>query len=320
MRKGFPWSAPDWPNSLSRPSPERKVGVDYDTDWSRRYPARLARALILDNLTRPLTHIVASPEVRGDDVLELVDPPAIFVANHSSHLDTPLLLAVLPPRMRHRTVVAAAADHFFDRTWKAHLWALALCAIPIERHRVNRRSADLAAALLEEGWNLIIYPEGGRSHDGWFQVFRGGAAYLAVRTGRPVVPVHVEGTHRILPPDAKRLHRHPTTITFGAPVSALPGEDARALSTRIESAVAVLADEHSTDFWSALKNSAGGHTPSARGPEASPWRRAWALRNAQHDDKSTDDKRWAVSRGGAQGGTRLRRWRRAVGAVSAGRT
>ena len=295
-RQSFPWTAPDWPAGLTRRPPERRLGVDYPTEWARRYPARLLRAVLLDNVTRPLSHLVASPESRGSEVLELVEPPAIFVANHTSHIDTPLLLSVLPVRWRHQTVVAAAADHFFDRRWKAHLWALGLGAIPIERHRVNRRSADIAAELLEAGWNLIIYPEGGRSPDGWFQPFRGGPAYLARRTRRPVVPVHVAGTGRILPKQATRLRRHPTVITFGTPLVPDPDEDARRFGARIEAQLATLADEGRSDWWTARRRAASGTTPSPRGPDAAPWRRAWALDEDSARHSHDDDRRWAVAR------------------------
>jgi len=294
--EGFPFTAPTWPVSVDRAPPERHLGVDYDTDWSRRYGARLVRAVVLDNLTRPLVHAMASPEVRGAEVLELVEAPAIYVANHASHIDTPLLLSVLPPRVRHRTVVAAAADHFFDRRWKAHGWALLLAAIPLERHRVNRRSAEHAAELVREGWNLVIYPEGGRTHDGWFQAMRGGAAYLATRTGRPVVPVHIDGTYRILPRGGERLRRRPTRITFGTPLSAAEGEGARRLEARIDAALATLADEARSDWWTARLRAASGDTPSPRGPEASPWRRAWALGPDPHGQDADDPGRWALHR------------------------
>jgi 1-acyl-sn-glycerol-3-phosphate acyltransferase len=293
--ESFPWSAPTWPSSLERAAPERHLGADYDTEWTRRYAARLARAVLLDTVTRPLAHIVASPEVRGDNILELVEAPAIFVANHASHIDTPLLLSVLPTRMRHKTVVAAAADHFFDRRWKAHFWGLALAAIPIERHRVNRRSAETAAALLAQGWNLVIFPEGGRTPDGWFQPMRGGAAYLATRTKRPVVPVHIEGTYRILPRGGERLRRSPTRITFGSPIVAADGEDARKLEARIDSVLATMADESRTDWWTARRRAGAGQTPSARGPAASPWRRAWALGPDPHAPDEDDETRWALA-------------------------
>src|SRR5665213_576313 len=256
--EGFPWAAPTWPVSVDRAAPQRHLGADYDTGWTRRYPARLVRAVVLDNLTRPLAHIMASPEVRGDEILELVEAPAIYVANHASHVDTGLLLSVLPTRVRHKTVVAAAADHFFDRRWKAHVWSLVLAAVPIERHKVNRKSAQDTAALLRDGWNLIIYPEGGRSHDGWFQAMRGGAAYLATRTGRPVVPVHIDGTYRIWPRGGKKLRRSPTRITFGSPITAAEGDDARRLEARIDSVLAVLADESRSDWWTARGRAGGG--------------------------------------------------------------
>ena len=227
---------------------------------------RLARAVLVDNVTRPLAHLVASPEIRGDEHLVGVEAPVIFASNHLSHVDTPLLLSCLPLRFRHRTVVAAAADYFFDRRWKADLWSFALAAFPIDRSRVNRRSAELAAELLEDDWNLVIFPEGGRSPDGWGQDFRGGAAYLSARTGRPVVPVHLDGTRHILPKGGGTLRRTRTSITFGTPIVPDEGESARRFGARIEAAVAVLADEAATDWWTARRQAARGETPSLRGP------------------------------------------------------
>ncbi len=277
-RTGFPLAPPSWPESVPRPAPEHALGVDYDTAWSRKYPVRLARAMLLDNVTRPLTKVIASPEIRGADYLTDVEAPVIFAANHASHVDTALLLSSLPLRFRHRTVVAAAADYFFDRRWKADLFAFSLAAIPIERAKVNRRSAELAAELLADDWNLVIFPEGGRSPDGWGQTWTpASAAYLAARTGRPVVPVHLEGTRHILPKGRSGLRRTPTTVLFGSSIRPDEGEDARKFGARIEAAVAALADEVSTDWWTARKKAASGTTPPLRGPSVAPWRRSWAL-------------------------------------------
>ncbi|MER3453102.1 MAG: 1-acyl-sn-glycerol-3-phosphate acyltransferase, partial [Acidimicrobiia bacterium] len=125
-------------------------------------PARYVRGVLIEYLMRPTVGVLAKPRVHGLDRIADLEPPAIFAANHHSHLDTPLMLTTLPARFRHRTVVAAAADYFFDSRPKAALAALAMCAIPIERTRVDRRSADLAASLIAEGWSLVIFPEGGR--------------------------------------------------------------------------------------------------------------------------------------------------------------
>lgn len=277
----FPVGKPNWPSSVPRPPVVRRTGVDYETDWARSHAARVARAVIVDDVLRPALKLIASPTVHGEDRLVGLDGPAIFVANHHSHLDTSLLLTALPERFRHKAVVAAAADYFFTTRAKGAMSALAIGAIPMERTKVGRRSADLAAGLLEEGWNLIMFPEGGRSPDGWGRAFRGGAAYLALRCDRPIVPLYIEGTGRLwrrgksLPKIAGRgegVH-----LVFGASISAEPGEDARRLSARVEQAVAALADEWSTDWWSARRRAAAGTTPALTGPSAGAWRRAWAL-------------------------------------------
>jgi 1-acyl-sn-glycerol-3-phosphate acyltransferase len=295
-RSRFPLSAPSWPESVPRPPPEPELGVHYDTAWSRKYPVRLVRAMVIDNVTRPMARLIASPLIRGEDALDGLDGPVIFVANHASHLDTPLLLSCLPLRFRHRTAVGAAADYFFDRRWKADTWSFLLATFPIERTKVNRRSAQLAAELLADDWNLVIFPEGGRSPDGWAQTFRaGGAAYLAVRNDKPVVPVHLDGTRHILPKGGNGIRRTRTTVTFGTPLWADDGEDARSFGVRIERAVAILADEAGSDWWTARKQAASGTTPSLQGPDAAPWRRSWMLPTAPKRRDTDEGVQWPRS-------------------------
>lgn len=277
MRASFPFTAPTWPSGAERRPLERRTGADYDIAWARRYPARVARALIVDQVLRPVVRVLGSPQLHGLDRLESLSPPAIFAANHRSHLDTPLLLTSLPDRFRHRAVVAAGADYFFPNRVTGAISALAIGAFPIERLRVSRRSADLAAEFLDDGWNLVIFPEGGRSPDGWGQAFRGGAAYLALRTGAPVAPVHLEGTRRVLKRGAKVPTRATVHVTFGAPIRPADGDDARTFGTRIEAAVATLADERATDWWTARRRAAAGDTPALTGPDTPSWRRTWAL-------------------------------------------
>src|SRR3954452_9492557 len=275
-RQTFPLTKPSWPGTIERPPVERKTGVDFDTEWARKYPARLGRALVLDNVGRPLVNLVAAPAIKGADRIEGLEGPAIFAANHSSHLDVPLLLTSLPERFRHHTAIAAGADYFFDRRWKGAMWAFLINAFPIERLRISRRGADLAGSLLNEGWNVIIFPEGGRSPDGWGQEHKPGAAFIALRHGVPIVPVHLEGTRRILKRGAKMLTPSSTTITYGTPLRADEGEDARAFAARVERAVASLADEQATDWWTARRRAAGAGTPTLSGPpNAGAWRRQW---------------------------------------------
>src|SRR6266508_2571578 len=258
---GFPFRSPTVPGGVEVPDAPPSLGADYDTRWARTPVARAAREVLMAGPVRLGLKALADPEIRGHDRLDDLlrrsrgqgtDPPSvIFAPNHHSHIDTGLMVRSVPAAWRKRLVTAAAADYFFDKRWKARLSALALNAVPIDRESPGRKSADQMALLIDRGWSLVIYPEGGRSPDGWGQPFKGGAAYLSGRCGVPVVPVHVEGTGRILRKGSKTLNPSATRVTFGAPMRPDDGEDSRRFSARVERTVAALADEASTDWYTA---------------------------------------------------------------------
>ena len=273
----FPLRAPTVPGGVDPLPEEPTLGAAYDTEWARTPAARFGRLVLLEGAVRPLIKAVADPERRGYDRLVGLDGPVIFAANHRSHLDAGLILTSLPEPWRHRAFAAAAADYFFDTRVKATMSALALNAIPIERTKVTRRSASLAAELIDDGWSMVIFPEGGRSPDGWGQPFRAGAAFLAVRCGVPVVPVHLEGTGRILPKGSSKVVPGRTRVTFGTPLRPSDDEDMRDLAARIEAAVTALADEVAGDWWTARQRAHAGQSPPLAGPDAGARRRAWAL-------------------------------------------
>ncbi|MEY2402611.1 MAG: 1-acyl-sn-glycerol-3-phosphate acyltransferase [Acidimicrobiaceae bacterium] len=299
-RLAFPFTAAPTPASVEPLRPKLRTGIDYETDWARSFGARLARLALLEGVIGPTMRVLATPERRGLDYLrDLEQPehtqPVIFAANHHSHVDTPLLLSSIPEPWRHKMFVGAAADYFFKTRVTSTASALALNAIPIERTRVSRRSADDAAELIDDGWSMLIFPEGGRSPDGWGQPFRGGAAYLALRCDVPVVPVHLEGTGRIMRKGSKRLARSATRITFGPPLwpDRAAGDDSRRMAARIERAVAVLADESTTDWYTARLHAHRDATPALSGPEApSQWRRAWALGDRGPKHRRATSRRW----------------------------
>jgi 1-acyl-sn-glycerol-3-phosphate acyltransferase len=279
-RLPFPLGAPTVPQGVEPLPSKARAGSDYDTSWARRYPARVARVALVEGVARPAVSALASPTREGLDRLDALRDeggPVIFAANHHSHLDMPLMITSIPEPWRHALFVGAAADYFFRTPVTSALSALAVGAVPIERTKVSRRSADRMAELIDAGWSLVIFPEGGRSPDGWGQPFRGGAAYLALRCGVPVVPVHLQGTGRILR-KGRTLPRPATTkVTFGAPLRPEEGQSASRFGATVERAVSALADEASTDWWQARRRAHAGETPALTGPDAPAWRRAWAL-------------------------------------------
>lgn len=279
---GFPYRAPTAPRGVVVPREPTRLGADFDTDWARNAVSRAARTLITEGPVRLGVRLIANPDIAGEDRLADLrrrdDPPAlIFVPNHHSHLDTPLMVTVVPEPWRSKLVVAAAADYFFDTRVKGSVAALALNAFPIDREATNRASSDKIRSLIDDGWSLVIYPEGGRSPDGWGQDFKGGAAYLSSRTGAPVVPVFIDGTGAIYGKGMKRPKPGRTKVVFGAPMLAREGESTRRFSARIATAVTTLGDEALTDAWTARRRAAAGTSPKLSGPDHTGWRREWAL-------------------------------------------
>ena len=286
----FPLRAAPTPRGVT-PLP-RKLGSNYDTNWARRYPARVVRKAAMETVGRGIASFYGNPTMFNADRLEGLAGPAIFACNHHSHADTLMMKIALPKPWRDKVVIAAASDYFFASHAGAAVSALFIGAIPIEREAVSRRTIAEPIFLLRMGWSMVIFPEGGRGTDGWGREFKAGVAFLSKQTNVPVVPVHIEGTATILPKGKNWPNRSHVTINFGTPMWFGEGDRNRSFAERIEHEVAVLADEDTTDWWSARLRAHQGSTPSLRGPDVSPWRRQWSRGNRRRIPASRTERRW----------------------------
>jgi 1-acyl-sn-glycerol-3-phosphate acyltransferase len=144
--------------------------------------------------------------------------PMILCANHTSHLDAAAILAALPRRIALRTATAAALDVWGTRPLRHLAGRITTNCVLIERKAEFAKGLRVLEAVLEEGRPLILFPEGRRSVSGELVEFKPGAAMLSLRTGTPIVPVHIGGVFESLPrgamwPDATEVH-----IRFGKPI------------------------------------------------------------------------------------------------------
>jgi 1-acyl-sn-glycerol-3-phosphate acyltransferase len=267
-RSLVPRSAEPW-----APKPEPS---EYPTAWARTRAGRVARDAIQRLVLRPLVWSETAPRVHGLGHLDGLRGPVVFVSNHSSHLDAPLILCSLPKRWRDRTAVGAAADYFFDVWWRAAGTALAFNAFPVERSG-GKKLSDTPWRLLREGWSIVVFPEGTRSHDGWVGRFRPGAARLCIGAGVPAVPVAIRGSYAAMPRGRgwPQPGRYPINVRYGAPIRPAEGESARAFLERLTDAVAGLWDEDRTTWWESLLRSAKEGTPRPSGPDGPRWLRVW---------------------------------------------
>ena len=108
---GWRWGKRPMVPRSAEPFAPREEPEEFPTAWARTPAARAVRSFVLRNLFGPLVRGETRVRVEGLDVLDDLRPPVMLVSNHSSHLDTPLVLCSLPKEWRERTAVAAARHH-----------------------------------------------------------------------------------------------------------------------------------------------------------------------------------------------------------------
>ena len=200
-----------------------------DVPWARSAPARMLREAVLIGLLGPAMDFYTRRRVLGLEHFDGLEAPVVFVANHSSHMDTPAILRALPHAWRRRTVVAAAADYFYAKRRIAYTVSLFFGTVPIARDGRGLGSTTTAHLdrVMGEGWSLVMFPEGTRSRDGRVGRLRSGAAVLAAQHDLPLMPIHVSGSHDVMPVGRHWMRRRPgkplprrtdIEIRFGAPI------------------------------------------------------------------------------------------------------
>lgn len=171
--------------------------------------------------------------VRAEGV-EKLDPNGsyVFVANHSSYMDIPALLSVLPQQYRFFAKSGLYRIPFlgWHLRWAGHL--------PVDRSNARNSLKSMSAgaqAVRDRGISVMLFPEGGRSPTG-LREFREGAAYIAIKAGVPVVPVAIVGMRERLPMDSIHIRSGNAVVRVGEPIptaAGLKSVDRAALTERL---------------------------------------------------------------------------------------
>jgi len=224
-------------------------GVDRAfTRWPVESPACVVRSVLQRLLLFPLHALVARPfRVLGLETLETLQLPALFIANHASHIDTVSIIRALPPRIRRTLAVAAAADYFYKFSALGAVASLVLNTFPFSREGAVRASLEHCGELADQGWSVLIFPEGTRSRSGALQPFKSGIGMLAVGLDMPVVPIAVLGGHGVLPKGRVLPRPGVVQVTFGVPLRLRRGIALDDAVARLQRAVADLMRAASTE-------------------------------------------------------------------------
>jgi long-chain acyl-CoA synthetase len=219
--------------------------------WNRTVAARAARAVSLPTWILPPLRLFVSLEVRGLEHLAAIDGPVIFAANHQSHFDAPAILQALPRRWKYRVAPAMLKEFFKAHfhpdqySFKARLTSSAnyylstlfFNAFPLpQREAGTRQTLRYIGEIVQDGYSILIFPEGRRTDAGEIVKFQPGVGMIASRLSLPVVPVRLDGLERILHHSWTVPRRGRARVTFGPPMS-LKGNDYAALSAQVEEVV-----------------------------------------------------------------------------------
>ncbi len=172
--------------------------------------------------------------------LEKVDPAAsyVFVSNHASFMDTPVVLAHIPSQFRFM-----AKEELFEIPLLGHhLRRAGHIPVPESDPRAAIRAmANAGKAIRERAISILVFPEGGRSLTGLLE-FKEGAAYIAIEAGVPAVPIALEGTLEVLPMGSLHVRSAPVVLRIGDPIptAGLTRKDRGALTRELHTQVANL--------------------------------------------------------------------------------
>ena len=187
--------------------PRQPVDEHIYPRWTWAWPQQIIRMAFLELIARPICWFLAKPRVVS--LLDSVpERPVLIVANHVTTYDAALVMYALPPRMRRHLAMAMSGEMLLDlrkgrNQGNAFLNLLAPAGyflitalfnvFPLPQRTGFRRSFAHAAAAMDRGYHVLVFPEGRRSDDGRPQPFKSGSGLLWSELRSPALPAYLEG-------------------------------------------------------------------------------------------------------------------------------
>lgn len=235
-----------------------KEELDYTfPHWARRWPVRILRRLILLFLLR-IPWLFSWATVKGRERFRSARQPVIFICNHVNHYDVLYIVRSIPERFR-KLAIASAADVLYEYKPGDGLWnwinvrlrgiltTLAFHTFPFSRSVHVKKSFEYMGDLLDDGWNVLLFPEGKLTMTGEIAPFKSGIGLLTQAMRVPVVPMRLDGLFPLVRVhDGNRSSWLPrkyvrVRLTFGEPLDIDPDADPDDVARQCEEAIRSLA-------------------------------------------------------------------------------
>ncbi len=208
-------------------------------DWGMDWWCRLTRGFLQRLLVFPIMRLPYGLRITGREKLEGVKGPVLFASNHSLGLDNPLIIKAIPSSWRRRLAIAGAAALWRNPVF----WVLNPLlgnGFPIAQSGSVRPSLENMGKILDNGWSVLIYPEGELTVGGPIKSFMNGTGMVAVEGRLPVVPMKLHINRLGSPAKFPVLRRGSVEIRFGEPIIFPPTTAYQDATNAIEDAVRAL--------------------------------------------------------------------------------
>lgn len=167
--------------------------------------------------------------IRYEGSTNFPNQPCIFIANHQSGFDIPLLGYLL----KNRTHIWVAWEELSKGWLLRFILNRNALLVDVSTSLKGMRSLiKCINGVKNKPWDIIIFPEGARYTDGEIHNFFGGFAILSQKTNRPVIPIKITGVQKVYPPHTFWIYYHPITITIGAPLEQMSHESLEVFTER----------------------------------------------------------------------------------------
>lgn len=194
-------------------------------NWPMNFITTIARSVYIKFLFYPLIRAFTKTEYFGLENIKDIKGPVVFVSNHQSAFDVPLITK----NMRLRFAAAADAEvvfgigtnFFFERILRKMLGyygMFAYNAYPFGATIGTEKSLEFTGEMLDRGYSIILFPEGERTLDGKIHEFKSGIGFIVANMKVDVVPIKINGLFEVLPRGKAIPKFGKTSVIFGKPM------------------------------------------------------------------------------------------------------
>jgi long-chain acyl-CoA synthetase len=230
---------------------EQAVSYPYPR-WQQRWPFSGLRVVLFYLVVWPFTRVMARPVVRDKRNLESLDGPLVFICNHVTLADQALVMFALPGRIRRRLAIAmdgellremrhppSSINPFKRLVWKLEYFLVVLFfnVFSMPQKSGFRHSFAFAGELMDQGFSILIFPEGTRTKDGEMKPFRVGTGLLISKLNTSVVPISLDGLWKLKEAGRYFAKAGEVFVTIGKPRSFSSRAEPNQIVLELEEAV-----------------------------------------------------------------------------------